>query len=74
MPSRYERRYNPDYKVGRREQALAWARRQDPFEGQEMATALGITLVNAWKVLSRLAAEGAVIRLRPGVYSIGDKR
>lgn len=74
MPSRYEPRYNPDYNPNRRSQVLAWARRQDPFEAQELARALGVTQTNAWKILSRLVAEGAMLRLRPGVYTIGDKR
>ncbi len=69
MTSKYEPSHNPDYRVGRREQALVWAGRQDEFEAQEMASALGTSKLNAQKVLSRLVKEGGVLkRVRLGVY------
>ena len=58
----------PTYRSDRREQALAWAMRQEEFAVYELASGLGVRRANAQKILSRMVADGQVVRVRFGVY------
>lgn len=56
------------YVANRHAAVLAWARKQEEIEVGDVMAAHGMARPNAQQLLSRMAKEGHIKRLRQGVY------
>jgi predicted transcriptional regulator of viral defense system len=54
--------YDPSRRQGRRASVARWAERQDPFSVDDVMNAHSVTRKNAQKILSRLVADGLLVR------------